>query len=162
MPRIQSVGHVGLYVNDLDVSKDFYTRALGFQISDVGETGNLFMTPDPKQDHHQLVLAKGRAPAGEARVVQQVSFKVASLDELKAYKAHLGKEGVPIARTVSHGHSASIYLNDPDGNLVELYYQTPYESPPFGKPLNLDQSNEAILADVRASIEEKFGTKVLH
>ena len=161
MPRIKSVGHVGLYVNDLERSKDFYTRVIGMTVSDVGETENLFMTPDPKQDHHQLVLAGGRTPSEGARVVQQVSFKVEDLDTLKAYKAHLEKEGVPIARTVSHGHSASIYLNDPDGNLVELYYPTPYESPPFGKPLDLDQPNEAILADVRASIQEKWGTKVV-
>lgn len=161
MPRVKSVGHVGLYVNDLERSRDFYTRVLGMTVSDVGETGNLFMSPDPKQDHHQLVLAKGRTPAEGARVVQQVSFKVESLDELKAFKKHLETEKAPIARTVSHGHSASIYLNDPDGNLVELYYQTPYESPPFGVPLDLDQPNEAILADVRASIEEKWGTKVV-
>jgi len=147
-------------VNDLERSKDFYTRVLGLTISDVGDTGNLFMTPDPKQDHHQIVLATGRTPAEGARVVQQVSFKVGSIDDLKAYKALLEKEAVPIARTVSHGHSVSIYLNDPDGNLLELYYQTPYQCPPFGKPINLEQSNEAILADVRASIEEKWGTKV--
>ena len=159
MPQFHHVGHVGLHVRDLERSKDFYTRVLGMTVSDVGENGNVFLSPDPKRDHHQLVLAAGRQ-AQDTRVVQQLSFIVETLDELKAFKAHLEKEGVPPDRTVSHGHSVSMYFRDPDGNLLELYYKTPYECPPFGRPTNLEQSNEAILADVRASIEEKWGTPV--
>ncbi len=50
MPRITSIGHVGLHCDDVEKQKDFYTRVLGLQVTHaVPEEGMYFLTPDPQQ-----------------------------------------------------------------------------------------------------------------
>ena len=52
-----------------------------------------------------------------------------------------------IARTITHGISLSIYFYDPEDNYVELYYKTGYNvKQGFGADVNLDDSNEELLA----------------
>ena len=71
--RIQKIGHVGLYCRDLSKMVDFYTRILGFKVSDVNEKGMTFLRFG--SDHHSLVLAKmdeteqkkGRAPRSSSK-----------------------------------------------------------------------------------------------
>ena len=68
MPRpVLSFSHFGFFVRDIPGMEDFYTRVLGFAVTDRGELDTprgrvslVFMTRDPK-DHHQIVLASGRA-----------------------------------------------------------------------------------------------------
>jgi catechol-2,3-dioxygenase len=59
---------------------------------------------------------------------------------------------VPIIRTVSHGNAVGIYFQDPDGNRVEVYWQTGLDWPqPFDKPVDLTASDEEILANLTNS-----------
>ena len=72
-PRLS---HVGLYVHDVPKMIDFYTKTLGFVVSDGAEDGRItFLSRNPS-DHHQVVLVRGRAtdpatPDGAAGVVQR-------------------------------------------------------------------------------------------
>ena len=57
-----SMSHIGLYVHDLPRMEDFYTRALGFTVTDRGKVRDadiVFTSWDPK-DHHQVALVTGR------------------------------------------------------------------------------------------------------
>src|SRR5262249_57482894 len=54
--------------------------------------------------------------------VQQVSFKVQNLDDVRAFYHRLQQEGLRIDRTVIHGIACSVYFYDPEDNRVELYY----------------------------------------
>src|ERR1041385_5999438 len=54
--RIRKIGHVGLYCRDLAKMVDFYTRVLGFKVSDVNEKGMTFLRFGG--DHHSFVLAQ--------------------------------------------------------------------------------------------------------
>jgi len=85
-----SFSHFGIYVTDLARMEDFYTRVLGLLVSDRGQVPGgsdlVFLSRDP-DEHHQIVLATGRPPGVEFNVVNQMSFKVAGLVDLKAMHA---------------------------------------------------------------------------
>ena len=75
-PRLS---HVGLYVHDVPKMIDFYTKTLGFVVSDGAEDGRItFLSRNPS-DHHQVVLVRGRTTDPATAMVQQVSFNVGTL-----------------------------------------------------------------------------------
>ena len=148
MPSVTSLGHVGLYVRDIARSKAFYRDILGLKISDENQlTGSTFMTAkDRLEEHHELLLVPGRE---DGKVVQQISFRCASLADLKQFHRLFLERNVPIIRTVSHGNAVGIYFHDPDGNQVEVYWPTGIDWPqPFGKPVDLTQTDEEIVANL--------------
>jgi catechol-2,3-dioxygenase len=148
MPRVTSLGHVGLYVRDIERSKAFYRDILGLKVSDENpKTGSTFMTAKDRLDeHHELLLVPGRE---DGKVVQQISFRCASLADVKAFYRLFLARNIPINRTVSHGNAVGVYFQDPDGNQVEVYWQTGVDWPqPFGKPVDLTASDEKIIANL--------------
>jgi catechol-2,3-dioxygenase len=148
MPKVTSLGHVGLYVGDIERSKAFYRDILGLKISDQNlQTGSAFMTAkDRLEEHHELLLVPGRE---DGKVVQQVSFRCASLADIKQFYRVFLENKIPIIRTVSHGNAIGIYFQDPDGNQVEVYWPTGIDWPqPFGKPVDLTASDEDIMANL--------------
>jgi catechol-2,3-dioxygenase len=148
MPKVTSLGHVGLYVREIERSKAFYRDVLGLTVSDQSPTtGSVFMTAkDRRDEHHELLLVPGRE---DGKIVQQISFRCASLADLKDFHRVLLERQVPIVRIVSHGNAVGVYFLDPDGNHVEIYWPTGVDWPqPFGKPIDLNASNEEILANL--------------
>ena len=155
MPRIESLGHVGIYAEDLMKMRDFYSRVLGLTISDedLAERGMTFFTADKEREHHEFVLMKGRVTRDDAKVIQQISFIVPSLDDLKEFHVRLLEEGVKIDRIVSHGIAFGMYFFDPEGNRIELYVRTPYKVPqPLGDVIDLSMSNEELEEIAKARI----------
>ena len=67
---------------------------------------------------------KGRSLPAMPKVIQQISFIVPGLDELKEYHQRIKAEGVQIDRIVSHGNAFGMYFFDPEGNRIELYCKT--------------------------------------
>src|SRR6185503_14115678 len=73
-----SFSHVGLFVRDIARMADFYTRLLGFSVSDRGQMGKtsfVFLTRDPRE-HHQIVLASGRPEELAFNAINQISFRM--------------------------------------------------------------------------------------
>jgi len=160
MPKVTSLGHLGLYVRDMERSVKFYRDILGIQVSDRSPRGAVFMTAQNRLvEHHELLLAPGRNEDGKANILQQISFHCASIADVKEFYRLFVDHNVPINRCVSHGNTVSIYAEDPDGNSVEVYWPTGVDVPqPFGKPMDLSKSEaeimqqlEQILAEWRAS-----------
>ena len=148
MPAVTSLGHVGLYVRDIERSKAFYRDIVGLKISDENpKTGSTFMTAkDRLEEHHELLLVPGRE---DGKVVQQISFRCASLADVKEFYRMFLEHNVEIIRTVSHGNAVAVYFKDPDDNQVEVYWQTGVDWPqPFGKPVDLTASDEDIIANL--------------
>ena len=119
------LGHVVFYVKDLDRSLAFYRDLLGFR-----EVGRIFngsaAALTSGRTHHELLLIQvGEAPGpptGRRRGLYHIGIKVGdSLDELRAAKQDLERAGVTIGGMSDHTVSQSLYLQDPDGNEVELY-----------------------------------------
>ena len=155
MPRIESLGHVGIYVEDLMKQRDFYTRVLGLTISDedLEERGMTFLTADKDREHHEFVLMKGRVSNQGDKVIQQISFIVPNLDDLKEFHVRLKEEGIKIDRIVSHGIAFGMYFFDPEGNRIELYVKTEFKVPqPLGDVIDLSESNDELMEIARARV----------
>ena len=150
--------HVGIHVHDIEVMVDFYTHLLGLEITDRGKLplpGNpqiVFLSADP-EEHHQIALVEGRRDGGiEGGVVNQLSFHLESLEELRAMKAAAEKAGVTRFLPLSHGRGWSLYFPDPEGNGIECFVDTPWHvRQPVADPLDLSLSDEEILAQTEAA-----------
>jgi catechol 2,3-dioxygenase len=150
--------HFGLYAHDLEKMVDFYTRAFGLVVTDRGLSPRgmaiAFLSGSP-EEHHQLAIAAGRPADATFSTINQVSFRVGSLDDLKRYFVWLRDERVKNLETRDHGNAWSIYFSDPEGNRMEVYCPTPwYVSQPFGEPLDLTAPSASILAKTEAMISK--------
>lgn len=148
MPKVASLGHVGVYVRDIERSKAFYRDILGLKVSDESErSGAVFLTAKDRLDeHHEVLLCPGRE---DGKVIQQLSFRCPSLADVKEFYRVFVEHNVPIVRTVSHGNAVSVYFEDPDGNQLEVYWPTGIDWPqPFGKRIDLTAPDDVILANL--------------
>ena len=103
---------------------------------------------------------KGRVTSDDTNVIQQISFKVPEIDDLRGYKARLEAENIKIERIVSHGNAFGMYFFDPEGNRVELYYKTGIPVPqPHGDPIDLSRTDEELLGDARELLLSKIPAK---
>lgn len=160
--------HIGLVVSDIDVMTRFYVDVLGFTITDRGIFGVMhvvFLSRDP-EEHHQIVLTTGRPsnlPANTINpdfgpVLQQISFKMGSLADLRDMRVRLVDGGATGMTAASHGNAWSVYAHDPEGNYIEFYVDTDwYASQPFYVPLDFDKTDEEITRETREMCEASPG-----
>jgi catechol-2,3-dioxygenase len=136
-----------MFVTDINRMVDFYTRFLGFAVSDRGPNPNgeiVFMTRDPRE-HHQIVMASGRPKDLQFNVINQISLRVDSLMTLRELYQGLKDEPVEILGPISHGNALSVYFRDPEGNRVELLIDTPWYVPqPHRVPVDIMQPDEQL------------------
>lgn len=156
-PRPQ-LTHVGIFVRDIDQMTAFYTEVFGLTVSDRGDIPGdrkiVFLSNDP-DEHHQFVLVNGRPEDEALTVAQQLSFRVDSLDDVRALHDKVKAAGMEITQQTCHGNALSVYFKDPDGNRVEIYTHTPWHIPqPHAVPFDLSKSNEEILAWTEAHCRE--------
>ncbi len=129
MIHLRAIDHVVLRVVQLDAMVDFYCKVLGCVLErrqdDVGlvqlRAGEALLDLVPVDG--QLGRLGGAAPGAEGRNMDHVCFRVAPFDEA-AIRSHLQACGVTAGPTESRygaqGEGPSIYLNDPEGNMLEL------------------------------------------
>lgn len=157
--------HVGIYATDVDRMVDFYTRVLRFVVSDRGKTTYsgvdiVFMTRDPAE-HHQFVIAAGRPADHQFNMVNQLSFRVDSLQTLRELHEQLKNEpGVKMLGPVTHGNAVSVYFLDPEGNRVEFLIDTPWHVPqPFRIPLDFSLPDRELWAMIEQNVRGTPGFK---
>lgn len=160
--------HMGFACSDLAKMEDFYTRVLGFTVTDRGEVLGMdlvFLSRDPL-DHHQIVLVSGRPDdlppnpfhAQFGSVINQISFRVGSLQAMRELLATFEHEKVQSIFVGNHGIAWSIYCHDPDGNNLEFFVDTPWYFPqPFLVPLDLSQPDDTIIAETRGMAQQQPG-----
>jgi catechol 2,3-dioxygenase len=146
-----TIGHVHLKVSDLERSLAFYRDALGFEVTQQVGTQAAFLSANGY--HHHLGLntwesAGGRPPAPGTTGLYHVAILFPSESEMAAAVRRVLQAGFPLEGASDHGVSEAVYLNDPDGNGVELYWDRPKEEWPrkadgslsmFTAPLDLDR-----------------------
>jgi catechol 2,3-dioxygenase len=127
------VGHVHLRVVDLDRSLAFYRDALGFGVTADGRPMGLPAAFLAAGDyHHHIGLntfdGAGAPPPDPAHAgLYHVAFLYPDRRELARAIRRLVDHGFPPDHATDHGATVSVYLEDPDGNGVELYYDRPRE-----------------------------------
>lgn len=153
--------HIGIHVHDIEAMTTFYTELMGLEVTDRGRLpvpGNpqiVFLSSDP-EEHHEIALVEERNDGGiEAGVVNQISFHLENLDELRAMKSEAEKVGVTRFLPISHGRGWSLYFPDPEGNGIECFVDTPWHvRQPVVDALDLSQTNEEILAHTEATYRD--------
>jgi catechol 2,3-dioxygenase-like lactoylglutathione lyase family enzyme len=156
MPTVPSIAfsHVGIYVSDLAAMEAFYVGLFGFTVTDRGRLDTprgpvdlVFLSRDP-DEHHQLVLASGRPREVGFNVINQLSFRVDGIAALRALHARIAANPrVTEISPVTHGNAVSVYFRDPEGNRIELFFDTPwYVTQPLREPIDLSLSDEALMS----------------
>jgi catechol 2,3-dioxygenase-like lactoylglutathione lyase family enzyme len=158
-PAIAKLGHVGIYVNDLEAERAFYRDIMGLTITDEDlDIGLVFMSARPTEEHHEFLLARGREADYGVKLIQQISFRCNSLDDVIGYYRRLRENGVRIHRCVSHGNAISVYFYDPEGNRCEVYWDTGLKArQPYLELVDLDTDPGKLMDEVRESVR-RHGT----
>ena len=149
------ISHVVISCFDFSSMVDYYTKTLGFYLSDIGkinETQLCFLTFDPEAEHHQIALTGGRKGQLGDGALSHVCFRLPTYKALQVrHKRHI-ERGVADITTVTHGSWLSLYSSDPEGNKIEFRWDLPwYVGQPFAKPVDLSLSEDEIR---RATIAE--------
>jgi catechol 2,3-dioxygenase len=143
-----AISHVVINCFDFQAMLDYYTKTLGFDLSDIGKAGGsdiCFLTFDPEAEHHQLALTSGRQGPTGPGALNHVCFRLATYKELQARHKLLGEVGVSGITTVTHGSWLSLYSLDPEGNRIEFRWDLPwYVGQPMAGPVDLSLSEEEI------------------
>jgi catechol 2,3-dioxygenase len=131
------IGHVHLKVADLDRSLDFYCGVLGFELQQRLGDDAAFVSAGGY--HHHIGLntwhSKGGSPpppgtTGLFHLAIRYPTRAALADALR----RLASAGVGVEGASDHGVSEALYLSDPDGNGIELYWDRPKEEWPTPQP----------------------------
>jgi len=126
--RPMYLGHVNVYVRNAERAKEWYEDLLGLRVYDYRPGFAAFMSADEDQSHEVALMQLGDdAPLQMRRQVglNHMAWRLESLDDLKEFYARIKAKGQPIDHIADHGISLGIYLRDPDGNGVEVYYELP-------------------------------------
>jgi catechol-2,3-dioxygenase len=123
--EVKELGHIVLYVRDLDRSRRFYREVLGWrEVTTMGDAAAVFSSG---RTHHELLLlevgSEAQAiPQGRRLGLYHFGLKIGETDEeLRAAIRQLQSEGAEIVGTADHTVTHSVYIRDPDGNEIELY-----------------------------------------
>jgi catechol 2,3-dioxygenase len=129
--QVEELGHLVLYVSDVERSAAFYGDVLGWKPVFEPAPGMPVAAFSSGRTHHELLLIEvgdGAAalPAGRRLGLYHFGLKVGeSDDELREAVSRLKDAGVTIVGASDHTVTHSVYVLDPDGNEVELYVDVP-------------------------------------
>ncbi|HEX8313636.1 MAG TPA: VOC family protein [Flavisolibacter sp.] len=158
IPAGTKIGHVHLKVADIERALTFYRDILGFEITQWYGSSAVFLSAGGY--HHHIGLntwySKGAPPAPvHAAGLFHVAILYPERRDLAAVVKRLADVGYPITGAADHGVSQAIYLNDPDGNGVELYWDRPKEYWPVDEGGNLQMITAALdMDDLLAELQD--------
>ncbi len=153
-PRV-TIGHVHLKVADLERAVAFYSGVLGFEVTTRMGSSAAFLSAGGY--HHHIGLNtweshNGSPPARNATGLYHVAIRYPDRAALGAALRRLADARVPLDGAADHGVSEALYLHDPDGNGIELYWDRPREQWPRASDGTLRMGTDPL--DVKALLAE--------
>jgi catechol 2,3-dioxygenase len=150
IPAGTRIGHVHLRVSDLERSLQFYRDLLGFELQQYFGNSAAFISAGGY--HHHIGLntwqSKGGGPAPKNTAgLYHTAILYPSRKELAFILKRLIEAGYPLTGAADHGVSEAVYLDDPDGNGVELYWDKPQEDWPRDSDGKLQMVTESLDLD---------------
>ena len=124
MIAIKGIDHIVLPVADIDRALAFYNAGLGFNLAADARAVGLPMAFLAAGDYHHHIALNTFKPAG----LYHVAFNYPDRRELAKAVARLQAHGYAIDHATDHGGTVAVYLDDPDGNGIELSYDRPRET----------------------------------
>jgi catechol 2,3-dioxygenase len=130
---VRELGHLVLYVHDVGRSATFYREVLGWRqvLPELGVDPVGVAAFSSGRTHHELLLIEVGAdaapiPAGRRVGMYHFGLKIGDTDDdLRAMVATLRRVGATIVGASDHTVTHSLYIQDPDGNEIELYIDVP-------------------------------------
>ncbi len=150
IPAQTSIGHVHLKVSNIERALGFYQDLLGFEITQRYGEGAVFISAGGY--HHHIGLntwhSKDAGPAPiRAAGLYHLAILYPTRKDLAIILKRLIDADYPLSGTSDHGVSEAIYLNDPDLNGVELYWDKPKDQWTHDEKGNLNMVTEALDLD---------------
>ena len=147
IPKNTRIGHIHLKVGDLERSLQFYRDLLGFEITQRYGDQAVFISAGGY--HHHIGLntwnSKNAPPAAKNGVgLFHTAILYPERKDLATILDRLQKAGYPLTGAADHGVSEALYMDDPDGNGVELYWDRPQEKWPVDKDGNIEMYTRAL------------------
>ena len=155
IPAQTHIGHVHLKVADINRSLEFYCGLLGFEVTTMYGDSAAFISAGGY--HHHIGLntwySKGLPPAAERSVgLFHTAIVYPTRKDLAFIYNRLMQENYPLSGASDHGVSEALYLNDPDENGVELYWDRPKELWPKKEDGSPEMFTRAL--DLRGLLQE--------
>ncbi|HWH77185.1 MAG TPA: VOC family protein [Candidatus Binatus sp.] len=152
MTQVKGLGHVGIYVLDLERMVAFYRDTLGMRITKQNwRAGIVFLSADPEGADHEVALFRGRPDDVDSRLINQISLRVDTLDDLRVMHKRIIAAGLQIDALVNHVSALGCYYFDPEGNRSEVFWVTGRTCwVPIAHLIDIHQSDEMVLAEVDA------------
>ena len=147
IPAETRIGHIHLKVSDLDKALSFYKDLLGFEITQRYGTQAVFISAGGY--HHHIGLntwysKNGKPAPANATGLFHTAILYPTRKDLAIVLKRLLDANYPLTGASDHGVSEAIYLDDPDGNGVELYWDKPKEQWPVDNDGNLVMVTELL------------------
>ena len=141
------IGHVHLRVADIDRALSFYCGVLGFELVQLYGKGAAFISAGGYHHHLGLntwdSLGATPPPPGHTGLYHTAILYPTKADLADAFRRVLA-DGLSLTGAADHGVSLALYLDDPDGNGVELYWDRPESEWPRDAEGNLQMTNSRI------------------
>ena len=158
LPSETRIGHVHLKVADLQRSLSFYCGVLGFEVTQFYGEDAAFISAGGY--HHHIGLntwySKNgpKAPQNASGLFHTAILYPTRRDLAMIYK-RLYENNYHLTGVADHGVSEALYLNDPDGNGVELYYDRPRDEWPLNDDGSLNMYTKHLdLAGLLSELEK--------
>lgn len=158
IPAQTKIGHVHLKVADLQRALDFYCGQLGFELMLMYGKDAAFISAGGY--HHHIGLntwyskGAGHAPANAVGLFH-TAILYPERKDLAAIFKRLNDLGYPFTGASDHGVSEALYLDDPDGNGVELYWDKPKDQWPVKPDGSLDMYTRSLnLQDLLKELDQ--------
>jgi catechol 2,3-dioxygenase len=147
IPAQTRIGHVHLKVADIDKALAFYQGLLGFEITQRYGDNAVFISAGGY--HHHIGLntwysKNGQPPPKAATGLFHTAILYPEQKDLAVIVKRLMHADYPLTGASDHGVSLAIYLDDPDGNGVELYWDKPKTAWPVDANGNLQMVTERL------------------
>jgi catechol 2,3-dioxygenase len=131
------IGHVHLKVADIDRALGFYCGVLGFELQQ--RLGDEAAFVSAGGYHHHIGLNTwhskgGSSPPPGSTGLFHFAIRYPTRRALAEALRRLREAGIPLTGASDHGVSEALYLSDPDGNGIELYWDRPQEQWPQPQP----------------------------
>ena len=138
MVKPKQLGHLVLRVRDVEASEKWYTDVLGLHTTNKRAGKMIFMSANDSSSHELALLNLGPDAPGpeETRVgLYHFAWEMESFEDLKKLYKEMKEKDVNVGGIGDHGISIGVYLFDPDGNEIEVFYEMPKDQWPKGDDL---------------------------
>ena len=124
----KKLGHIVLKVSDIKLSERFYTNIIGLRVTQKIPNTMVFMSASDDASHELALMSTDQirsSPGKNSVGLYHFAWEMDSLEDLQQIYQKIKNNDVEVVGIGDHGISIGVYILDPDGNQVEIFYELP-------------------------------------